>query len=100
MSAPARPRRANRAQPAKPLSRLAFVIGGNLAGIESANANSITDDYIGTDATGTRSLGNLGYGVVLSQATGNVVEKNDIEHCAAYGVLTIFADQNTVSSNT
>jgi nitrous oxidase accessory protein NosD len=78
------------------------VIGGNLASVEidSANANSITNDYIGTDATGTRSLGNLGYGVVLSQATGNVVEKNEIEHSPAYGVLTIYADQNTVSSNT
>jgi parallel beta-helix repeat protein len=49
--------------------------------------------------SGTRNLGNLGYGVVLSQNAGNLVEDNDIEHCGAYGILAIFADQNTVASN-
>ena len=77
------------------------VIGGNVAGVEIdlASGNSVVDDDIGTDASGTRNLGNLGYGVVLSQGTGNFVEDDDIEHSGVYGILTIFADQNTVQSN-
>ena len=52
------------------------VIGGNIAGleIESANDNTITSDYIGTNVGGTLNLGNQGYGEVLSQATGNTVK--------------------------
>jgi parallel beta-helix repeat protein len=59
----------------------------------------LVGNNIGTDASGTLSLGNLDYGVVLNYTSGNLVEYNTIAHSGVYGILMIDAGQNTLSNN-
>jgi parallel beta-helix repeat protein len=67
------------------------VISGNtLAGIgvldDSTTGNRIVDNYIGTDFSGTRALGNEGGGIQVS-ATGNLFRGNLISGNSECGIL-------------
>src|SRR5262245_40790395 len=65
--------------------------GGNLAGVFIEGASSISNrvqgNYIGTDVSGTRRLGNTNNGVVIASARGNVVGG------------TTAAERNIISAN-
>jgi CSLREA domain-containing protein len=75
--------------------------------LSSATTNTVSGNYIGTDASGSTELGNGTTGVLISDgAQGNVVggdtpeERNVISGNDPYGVyVTLEADWNTVSGN-
>jgi titin len=70
------------------------------------NGNTVSGNYIGTDASGTSSMGNGSYGVLITEyAQNNTVggdetgERNIISGNYSNGVYITFAQNNTVSGN-
>ncbi len=84
------------------------VISGNVAhGVylldPGTTGNIITGDDIGTDESGTRSLGNSGDGVMLAGVTGNRITNSLICFNGAYGIAGISgsnATNNTITGDT
>ena len=81
------------------------VISGNGTGISSLGSNVIHGNYIGTDASGTLGLGNLGNGVFLS-GSNNLVggttagAANRIAFNGGLGVAVDTATGNAIRQNT
>ncbi len=73
--------------------------------IEGANDNLVEGNFIGTDATGTVSLGNIGYAVALVSSDTNLIggmtaqARNILAGNALSGVLLYDAQSNQVSGN-
>ncbi len=84
------------------------VISGNVAhGVYLMDAgtsgNLVTGDDIGTDESGTGSLGNSGDGVMLAGVTGNRITNSLICFNGAYGIEGILgsnATNNTITGDT
>jgi hypothetical protein len=84
------------------------VISGNVGnGVfitdPGTTGNVVTDDYIGTAANGTGSLGNSGDGVLLDGVTGNSITNSLICFNGAYGIEGISgsnATNNTITGDT
>jgi hypothetical protein len=67
-------------------------------------SNTVSGNYIGTDADGTAAWGNDGDGVVIDDANNNTIggmadERNVISGNDGCGVLISFGSGNTVSGN-
>jgi parallel beta-helix repeat protein len=85
------------------------VISGNSwsgVWIENATGNEVLGNLIGTDATGTRSIGNDGPGVhILDSASGNTIggttpeARNLIAHNLEEGVRVSSGTQNAILGN-
>jgi len=85
--------------------------GSNLAGIfienPSATANRVQGNYIGTDVSGSKRLGNKNNGIVIASAPGNIVggtnaaQRNIISGNLQSGVylLSATASDNWVAGN-
>jgi hypothetical protein len=63
--------------------------------------NTVSGNYIGTDATGTTALGNMNDGVGISGAKSNIIERNLISSNDLSGVCISGSDtmSNVVSDN-
>jgi len=84
------------------------VISGNEGegvNVDGSGGNKVTGNYIGTDATGTKDLGNAQSGVVLDNAPDNVVggmtagERNVISGNGSTGVVISGRGGNRVMGN-
>lgn len=80
----------------------------NLAGSKNARDNIIQGNFIGTDITGMKSLGNLDAGIILSNgSSANIIggtetgEANLISGHAGYGIyiFTAYSDSNQIIGN-
>ena len=82
------------------------VISGNRAfgvslSMPGSMANTINDNQIGTDASGTVDVGNSIVGVRATLASGNLITGNTISGNDGFGVLLalVGTDNNTVTDN-
>ncbi len=88
------------------------VISGNGTGVEFYGStgkpvrnNVISGNYIGTDKTGTKNLGNWGYGVradgaIFNDVIGNAIAFNGFSGVALLGADDkVFVRQNSIYSN-
>jgi parallel beta-helix repeat protein len=73
--------------------------GVSIGGTGTAS-NTVSNNYIGTDVSGTQSLTNTLYGIELHNgATNNLVESNLVSGNGNYGVFLSSVTSNTVRSN-
>lgn len=81
-----------------------LISGNGTGGIwlgDNGTSNQIVGNYIGTDVTGTKALGNGGDGIRLNQADDyNLIQSNVIDSSnPGYGVDIIDASNNTLTRN-
>src|SRR5262249_52465170 len=75
------------------------VISANRVGVMLGADCIVLGNFIGTDATGTASLGNFGYGIFAfggSRITGNVIAGTRFVNGSAQGVGVVAVTGNTV----
>ncbi len=75
------------------------LIGANVNGIYLGGSSTVEDNIIGTDATGTRNLGNIKSGIDNGYSSNNTIRNNTIAFNGFNGVLISFGTGNTVSGN-
>ena len=78
-----------------------LISGNSSGGIDLASSSSLSvvrNNQIGTDAAGTGSIPNGGYGIDLF-SSNNLILTNTIANNANSGIYVIFSSQNTFSQN-
>ena len=75
------------------------LIGANINGIYLGGSSTVENNIIGTDATGTRNLGNIKSGIDNGYSSNNIIRNNTIAFNGFNGVLITFGLGNTISGN-
>ncbi len=75
------------------------LIGANINGMYLGGGSTVEDNIIGTDAAGTRNLGNIKSGIDTGYSSDNTIRNNTIAFNGFNGVLISFGVGNTLSGN-